>query len=657
MNKRMKKAVQESFRFPETKHKYEFLMQAEVISAQEMQRKKRIPVVFRLSAAAAACGLALGAWAHLGSRSKLSENDFRDEPAIVTTMIGGNGESQPVTTAIGNGETAGATTVNVSAVTTVKTGTAKTTTVTSGSALTALGAKSRSTTASRSDHSRVTANTNSDTVTVEYTITNEEKTYYMKHLGTFASAFVMGGNAIPISSAAEYKLPYTRMYPNESDIFADIESNAEAVDINRDGFFNMRDCYDLYCYSNYYQVSDTVADKCRKYGVSKIDDEENDTPPWLSYTELIRYFLIKEGAKAEFFSTESYPYRDTLTDTYAPFASDQFVSAVFSESDHLMAGYPLISAAYRSGLIDLDVNADGLFDINDYIDYYVCTTNSNKSNQNSGDFIPWERPEATVQRCNELRSKAEAITRDNWLENYFVWCLLEYTPFRSEYAEASYYNSIIPEKYARYYSPERYFEEYCETTGIEEYLFTFNTQKFNNCFDEYCKDVAAGRRSAPDINLDGVIDRSDYEASDIYFGDILNGRNASQSELPSRVWNNITSNCDFNNNGTSGDVYDIMITQMYVLINTGESSSSSGGSYNYDSNMGILLDINNPRSGDVNGDGEVDMADAVLIMQYLANPDKYQLTDSAMYNADVEGDCDGLNTSDASAIQRRLLNL
>lgn len=656
MNKRMKKAVQESFRFPETKHKNEFLMQAEVISAQEMQRKKRYPVIFRLSAAAAAGAMALGVWANLSDRSKPSENDFRDEPAIVTTTVG-NGEIQPINTAIGNGETASATTVNVSAVTTVRNGAAKTTAVTTGTALTALGAKSRSTTASRSDHSRVTTKTKSETFTTEYTITNEEKTYYMKHLGAFASAFVMGGNAIPMASAAEYKLPYTRMYPDESDIFAELEANIDIADINCDGVFNIRDCYDVFCYSNYYQVSDTAAEKCRAYGISKVNDEENNAPSWLNYTELIRYLLIKEGAKPEFFSLESYPYRDTITGAYAPFASELFVSAVFSESDHLMAGYPLISAAYRNKRIDLDVNADGLFDINDYIDYFVCTTNLSKSKQDSGDFIPWERPETTVQRCNELRSKAEAITRDSWLENYFVWCLLEYTPFRSEYAEASYYNSIIPEKYSRYYSPERYFEEYCETTGIEEYLFTFNTQKFNSCFDEYCKDVAAGRRSAPDINLDGVIDRSDYEASDVYFGDILNGRNASQSALPPRIWNNITSNCDFNNNGTSGDVYDIMITQMYVLIKTGESNSSSGGSYNYDSNMGMLWDIDSSRSGDVNGDGEVDMADAVLIMQYLANPDKYQLTDAAMFNADVEGDCDGLNSNDASAIQRRLLDL
>jgi len=656
LNKRMKKAVRESFRFPETRHKNEFLMQAEVISAQEMQRKKRYPVIFGLSAAAAAGVMALGIWADLGNRSKLSENDFRDEPAIVTTMIG-NDEVQPITTAIGNGETASVSTVTASAATTVRNVTAKATTVTTGSALTALGAGSPRTTASRSDHSRVTTNTDSENITVEYTITNEEKTYYMKHLGAFASAFVMGGNAIPMASAAEYKLPYTRMYPDESSIFSDIEANTEAVDINCDGVFNIRDCYDIFCYSNYYQVSDTVADNCRAYSISKVEDEENNTPAWLSYTELIRYFLIKEGAKPEFFSLESYPYRDTVNGTYAPFASEQFVTVLYNESDHLMAGYPLISTAYRNGRIDLDVNADGVFDINDYIDYYVCTTNLSKSKQNNGEFIPWERPEATVKRCNELRSRAEAITRDSWLENYFVWCLLEYTPFRSEYAEVSYYNSIIPEKYSRYYSPERYFEEYCETTGIEEYLFTFNTQKFNSCFDEYCKDVAAGRRSAPDVNLDGIIDRSDYEASDIYFGDILNGRNASQSQLSARIWNNITSNCDFNNNGTSGDVYDIMITQMYVLIKTGDSNSSSGGSYNYDSNMGILWDIDNPDSGDVNGDGEVDMADAVLIIQFLANPDKYQLTDAAKFNADVDGNCDGLNSNDASAIQRRLLDL
>lgn len=663
MNKRMKKAIQDSFRFPETKHKNEFLMQAEVISAQEEQRKKRYPIVFRVSAAAAAGVMALGLWSHLGSRSKLSENDFRDEPAIVTGTIG-NGESQPVTTAIWNGETANVTT-DVSAASSLNSTAAKTTTVTAArSAFTALGAGTQRTTASRSDHSsRTTANTNSNsnkknnTSTTEHTITNEEKTYYMNQLGTFASAFVMGGNAIPMASDVEYIVPYTRMYTNEETIFADIESNKDIVDINDDGVFDMYDCYDIYCYSNFYEVPEQVKDKCTAYGVPQNDLSDNSVQ-WLSYKELIRYLLVSEGARSELFTADNYPDRSFANNAHGGSSSDGFISQLYSESSYLMAGYPLISEAYKNNSIDLDVNADGFFDINDYIEYIVYSTNVTRSKQDSSDADLWARPEITTQRCEELSEKAKEITHDKWLESYFVWCLLETTPFRMEYTDPAFYKSVIPDKYSKYYRPERYFEEYCEATGIKEYLFTFSAQKFNSYFDEYCKDVDAGRRSAPDINLDGVIDRKDYEASDIYFGDILNGRNSSKSELPTRVWNNITTNCDFNNNGTSGDVYDIMITQMFVLINNSElDEARSGSSYNYDSNMGILIDTDIPRSGDVNGDGEVDMADAVLIMQFLADPDKYQLTDSAKFNADVDGGCNGINSNDASAIQRLLLNL
>jgi len=663
LNKRMKKAIQDSFRFPETKHKNEFLMQAEVISAQEEQRKKRYPIVFRVSAAAAAGVMALGLWSHLGSRSKLSENDFRDEPAIVTGTIG-NGENQPVTTAIWNGETANVTT-EVSAASSLHSNAAKTTTVTAArSAFTALGAGTQRTTASRSDHSsRVTANansnsnTNNNTNTTEHTITNEEKTYYMNHLGTFASAFVMGGNAIPMASDVEYIVPYTRMYANEDTIFADIDANKDIVDINDDGIFDMYDCYDIYCYSNFYEVPEQIKDKCTAYNVPQNDISDSDAQ-WLSCKELVRYLLVNEGARSELFNADNYPARSFVNNAHGDSSSSGFVSQLYSESSYLMAGYPLISEAYKNDTISFDVNADGVFDINDYVEYIVYSTNIAKIKQNVPDSDLWVRPETTTQRCEELSEKAMEITHDKWLESYFVWCLLENTPFRMEYADPAFYKALIPAKYSKYYRPERYFEEYCEATGIKEYLFTFNAQKFNSYFDEYCKDVDAGRRSAPDINLDGVIDRKDYEASDIYFGDILNGRNASKSELPPRIWNNITTNCDFNNNGTSGDVYDIMITQMFVLINSSESGEArSGSSYNYDSNMGILIDDDIPRSGDVNGDGEVDMADAVLIMQFLADPDKYQLTDSAKFNADVDGGCNGINSNDASAIQRLLLNL
>ncbi len=69
--------------------------------------------------------------------------------------------------------------------------------------------------------------------------------------------------------------------------------------------------------------------------------------------------------------------------------------------------------------------------------------------------------------------------------------------------------------------------------------------------------------------------------------------------------------------------------------------------------------------GDVNCDGGVDLSDAVLIMQALANPNKYgrggsdsrAVTDDGIRNADVTGNNDGMTVNDAQFIQMCLLGL
>lgn len=69
-------------------------------------------------------------------------------------------------------------------------------------------------------------------------------------------------------------------------------------------------------------------------------------------------------------------------------------------------------------------------------------------------------------------------------------------------------------------------------------------------------------------------------------------------------------------------------------------------------------------AGDANMDGTVDLSDAVLIMQSLANPNKYgengsdksHMTQQGAANADVEGE-NGVTVNDALAIQRYLLEL
>ena len=58
-------------------------------------------------------------------------------------------------------------------------------------------------------------------------------------------------------------------------------------------------------------------------------------------------------------------------------------------------------------------------------------------------------------------------------------------------------------------------------------------------------------------------------------------------------------------------------------------------------------------AGDANEDGKVSLADAVLIMQSLANPDDFQLTPQGMANADSDGD--GVTVMDALKIQEMLI--
>ncbi|MCM1507738.1 MAG: dockerin type I domain-containing protein [Ruminococcus flavefaciens] len=55
--------------------------------------------------------------------------------------------------------------------------------------------------------------------------------------------------------------------------------------------------------------------------------------------------------------------------------------------------------------------------------------------------------------------------------------------------------------------------------------------------------------------------------------------------------------------------------------------------------------------GDANEDGKVTLADAVLIMQALSNPNNYKLSEQAQKNADVYGDGDGVTPRDALIIQ------
>ncbi len=67
------------------------------------------------------------------------------------------------------------------------------------------------------------------------------------------------------------------------------------------------------------------------------------------------------------------------------------------------------------------------------------------------------------------------------------------------------------------------------------------------------------------------------------------------------------------------------------------------------------VDLMNNTPGDANENGELDMADAVLIMQCCSNPDEYRLTAQGRYNADFNND--GITNEDALTVQKILLEI
>ena len=56
-------------------------------------------------------------------------------------------------------------------------------------------------------------------------------------------------------------------------------------------------------------------------------------------------------------------------------------------------------------------------------------------------------------------------------------------------------------------------------------------------------------------------------------------------------------------------------------------------------------------NGDANDDGKVNVADAVAVLQYIANKAKYPLTDKEQENADCDG-VPGITGHDAITIQK-----
>ena len=91
MNKKFKKAIQDTFVSPEAMHRDEFFKNAEnLIEAGNKRRRKSIPLIYRLSAAAVFTAAAIGIGIGLNTVKPPKISDFRESEIVTETTAVNN---------------------------------------------------------------------------------------------------------------------------------------------------------------------------------------------------------------------------------------------------------------------------------------------------------------------------------------------------------------------------------------------------------------------------------------------------------------------------------------------------------------------------------------------------------------------------------------
>ena len=551
------------------------------------------------------------------------------------------------------------------------------------------------------------------TTTVGGTIISptDEGSIDMKKIAAFTTAFLAGLSAIPLTANANdnYKL-YSFDNSNDKAIIASIADGKKDIDIDGNGKFDIYDVYQYYLYCNGYIVTDSVKQKSEALGDL---DGFDDSFMFFDSDILTKYYIMSNPLDTSIFDINNYeavpptPEVQAEIDMYGGESDPSYTSAKYFATNlkfHMKyngTGYGFMKEMYESGEISADVNGDGVFDIKDCTDYQIFIENliyndtelyerfkdtliEGAVNWNQDDIFyisvsgpsydedypcPYdiiELPESTIEGCAALFSKIGEYG-GIYSGRYMAYCYLLDNPLDEAYFTKDYFEQY--HEGASNYKINEAFIFAARTVDNIEYCSSFDKEKFKEDFKAYCKDVADGTKPAPDMNGDGKVDSADYNDAMTYlnrnFFPVIGETEEEFEEnmpLPKKVWDNFAKNCDLNNDGKSGNIYDIVMLQCYTLLNDDEAFNESANkkfmiSKKLQSNFALLDSLDIERSGDSNLDGDTDLADAVLIMQANANPDKYSITDKGKFNADVNETGDGVTTKDAQSIQRKLLAL
>ncbi|HRR77251.1 MAG TPA: hypothetical protein P5191_10635 [Ruminococcus sp.] len=362
----------------------------------------------------------------------------------------------------------------------------------------------------------------------------------------------------------------------------------------------------------------------------------------------------------------------------------------------LYAGYPVIESLIDSGKMNIDVNANGEIDLYDYLTFNLFNHEIELTfNYEDGFTEIYEEKNTVISdeeraRIFEVYRKALPAFSREQLKNYIDAYFASHIELKPEYYEDDYYEALLPG-----YSEDRVdsdgwvigdpnchpgveLETAAGRMGIvtDRYAAFYGVEPdtLKEAFTNYYIAVKEGTMPAPDIDMDGEVSWWEYRKIESYIDANYNKKIPSDEETygwDMNVWNNIAENCDFSQNGISGDIYDYYcawfcyeLSYHEAYVAEEEAKNESGISAQTfeagiisDQAYELLRDCDIERSGDLNFNGKLDMGDAVAILHSYSNPDKYELTAVQRFNADLSNTGDGITPNDALEVQRKLLGL
>ncbi|MBR3283451.1 MAG: hypothetical protein IKI56_09185 [Ruminococcus sp.] len=509
-----------------------------------------------------------------------------------------------------------------------------------------------------------------------------ERSLIMKKFLAVSAAAASMLSVSPTHSMAVYEAP--KVSERFSAYFENIDSGLWNADVDGNGTFEAQDIYKIY---RYILNNEKYASKEEELAVKEAGDINKNGMTNLEDVKILeKYYFYKYGFDPEDFDISLYKDNsDRVTiDSY------NFIEEMKSvaESDDLL--YQYAAEKIKNGDVDLDVNSDGNIDIMDAFDYYVYFC----KNYYSGMDVLIDN----IKDYDSVFKKSEDVfaafdydrNSDSTIVKYFIyncdfspeWLNVNiYYDHFHKYMKQSPNTSNYP-LYSKYEFVTRSFSYLVKDAALEAGLATVRDDtakidllvnpefgpKFDELFAQYDSDVMNGLITPPDINHDGSVDFKDRDVLVQYMYDVIDYKTAEDSTIDYNTWTYIDTQLDLNDNGVYGDLYDLWLPNQLIMKYGEDTLTEKLNEYNANqenqkkiSKLGHIRyleaksGVNLQRSGDADGDSNVKMNDAVLVMQSISNPDRFQLDDWGEFNADLYNTGDGITPMDALEIQNQLL--